>query len=169
MQTISIVGYTNAGKTSLFNLLTKKQKLAQNVLFATLDSAVGKMYLQKIQKEVFVSDTIGFIQNLPTRLIDAFKSTLMESINADVLLHVIDASDPTMQMKITIVENILQELGIGDKNKVYLFNKMDAAKINREEIKKQYIDFSPQFISVKNDEGIDELKKTIEKEVEENS
>ncbi len=168
MKTVSIVGYTNAGKTSLFNVLSGKKNLAQNVLFATLDSSVGKMYLQKLQKEIFVSDTIGFIQNLPTRLIDAFKSTLLESIHADILLHVIDTSDENMQNKVQVVEDILHELGIDKKEKIYVFNKMDEAKVGREEMIKQFSDFNPQFVSVKNEEGIERLKKTIEQGLFEN-
>src|SRR5437764_4178190 len=79
-KTVSIVGYTNAGKSSLFNLLTGKNKLAKNVLFATLASSVGKLYLEDLHKEVLITDTIGFIRDLPPLLISAFKSTLMESI-----------------------------------------------------------------------------------------
>ena len=94
LQTISIVGYTNAGKTSLFNILTHKKHVVENALFATLDSTVGEIYMQSLQKKVLISDTIGFIANLPPSLIEAFKSTLMESVHADIILHVIDASDP---------------------------------------------------------------------------
>ena len=121
-QTISIVGYTNAGKTTLFNALTGKKKRVENVLFATLESYVGKLYLPNIKKEVLISDTIGFIQNLPTLLITAFKSTLMESVHAEILLHVIDASDPDMYKKIETVENILEELEPGEEYRVLGLN-----------------------------------------------
>src|SRR5258706_12810210 len=83
LKTISLIGYTNAGKSSLFNLLTGKKTFVANELFATLDSSVGEMYIQKLQKEVLITDTIGFIRNLPMTLVSAFKSTLMESLNSE--------------------------------------------------------------------------------------
>lgn len=158
LETVSIVGYTNAGKTSLFNALTGKKKLAENQLFATLDSAVGKIYLPALQKEILVTDTIGFIKNLPPKLIQAFKSTLMESIHADILVHVIDASDEDMEKKISIVEKILEELQVDNKKKIYVFNKMDAANgINCEQISQQYNLFDPHFLSVKTGDGTEKL------------
>lgn len=167
LKTVSIVGYTNAGKTSLFNLLSKKQKLVENALFATLDSAVGQLYLPGLQSTVLISDTIGFIQNLPPQLIDAFKSTLMESVNADVLLHVIDITDPKMQEKITAVEEILTDLGVGDKKKIYVFNKIDALPNHDPlELQHQYNEHHPVFISVSNKQGITELTSQIEHAVE---
>ncbi len=164
LQTISIVGYTNAGKTSLFNRLSKKNKLAENALFATLDSSVGKMYLPGLQKEILLSDTIGFIRNLPTNLVEAFTSTLLESVSADVLLHVIDLSDPDMKNKINVVEDILRRIGVHTGKKIYVFNKLDVASdIEKEMLREQYDHYSPQFISVKTGEGIEELQKMIEK------
>lgn len=166
LQTVSIVGYTNAGKTSLFNLLTGKHKKAEDVLFATLDSAVGKMYLPLSQREILITDTIGFIKNLPPHLIEAFKSTLMESLHADILIHVIDASDPDMEYKIFVVERILQELGAQQKGRIYVFNKMDVADgIREEDIAAQYHEFSPIFLSVKNAQGIETLRTTIDQTI----
>ena len=156
--TVSIIGYTNAGKTTLFNSLTKKKKLAADVLFATLDSSVGKVYFPELKKEVLMTDTIGFIQNLPPALINAFKSTLMESMHADLLLHVIDVSDPLRDIKIEVVENILRDLGIQDKNMIYVFNKMDKA--NKDVIphlKEVYGQFNPQFVSSESRDGIESL------------
>jgi GTP-binding protein HflX len=157
-KTISIVGYTNAGKTTLFNKLTKKENLAKNVLFATLDSATGKLYLPESNKKLLISDTIGFIQNLPSSLIDAFKSTLMESMHADLLLHVIDASDQKIVKKIRTVEDILKELGIEEKKEIYVFNKTeDVHPSFIAELKEYYGQHQPQFISAKTGEGIKEL------------
>jgi GTPase len=167
IQSISIVGYTNAGKTSLFNYLTKRNKIVENALFVTLDSVTGKLYLPTLKKEVTVSDTIGFIKDLPTALIDSFKSTLLESINADLILHVIDIKDPEMDQKISLVNNILRELKVHSKKIVYVFNKIDAFKGDGQkilkEINEKYSRFSPQFISVTTDYGIKKLKKEVEK------
>ncbi len=162
LKTVSIVGYTNAGKTTLFNKLTKKEKLAKNVLFATLDSNVGKIYFHETQREILVSDTIGFIQNLPAELVEAFKSTLMESINADLLLHVIDVTDPKMYQKITIVEEILNDLGLQDKRKMYVFNKAENLIENVQTyLEENFKDKHPQFISARDGNNIDLLKKAM--------
>ncbi len=124
-QTVAIVGYTNAGKSSLLNALTKKGAYVADQLFATLDTRVGKLYLPQLQKEILLSDTIGFIQDLPPALIQAFKSTLSETIEADLLLHVIDINDSQLHMKIHVVEVILTQLGMADKPEIYVFNKID--------------------------------------------
>jgi GTP-binding protein HflX len=166
LKTASIVGYTNAGKSTLFNVLTRKNKIAKDVLFATLESTVGRMYVKELESNMLVSDTIGFIQNLPAKLIDAFKSTLMESIHASLLLQVIDASDEKMFEKIEVVENVLRELGINDKKRIFVFNKIDkAVGLNRERLLRMYSHFNPQFISVKTNEGIDMLKENINKAI----
>lgn len=163
LETVSIVGYTNAGKTSLFNYLTGKKKLAENQLFATLDSAVGKLYLPTLKKEILVTDTIGFIKNLPPKLIEAFKSTLMESIHADILLHVIDASDLEMEKKIEIVEKILEELAVENKQRIYVFNKMDMVDGQiKDMVLEKYSTYTPYFISVKSGEGIPLLEQNLE-------
>jgi GTP-binding protein HflX len=162
-KTISIVGYTNAGKTTLFNHLTRKKKKAADELFATLDSNIGNLWMEFERKGLLVSDTIGFIQNLPAKLVDAFKSTLMEAVYTDLLLHVIDASDPEMYTKIYTVENILEELGIADKEKMYVFNKID--KLTKTEILQlleQYKKYNPQCISASENIGFPELYKAIE-------
>lgn len=163
LQTVSIVGYTNAGKTSLYNLLTKKKNRVENSLFATLDASVGRMKLPYSKKEVLVSDTIGFIRNLPTTLIDAFNSTLLESIHSDVLLHVIDSSDDDIKRKIITVQNILKELNVYHKETIYIFNKIDSiSKEKCHELQQQYSVYSPVFISTKTGEGIDILCRLIE-------
>lgn len=169
IQSISIVGYTNAGKTSLFNYLTKRNKVVENALFVTLDSVTGKLYLPILKKEVTISDTIGFIKDLPPTLIDSFKSTLLESINADLILHVIDISDPNMSQKISVVTNILRELNVRTKKIIYVFNKIDAFAGNAEELLKRvnetYAKNTPQYISVTTDYGINKLLAEIEKQL----
>ena len=158
IKTVSIIGYTNAGKTSLFNILTKKNSYVKDELFATLDSTLGKLYIPDLHESILISDTIGFIQNLPTNLIDAFKSTLLESIQADLLIHVIDVSDEQFHEKIAVVEQILRDLHIENKPRILALNKIDIAKketlIERQGMKQIRI-------SAKNNEGIDTLKTAI--------
>jgi GTP-binding protein HflX len=162
-QTVSIIGYTNAGKSSLFNKLTGKKTEVQNALFVTLDSSTGKVIMPNSKTPILLSDTIGFIKNLPPDLIDAFKSTLMESIYADLLLHVIDITDDDIHRKIAAVEDILLSLGLRDKKRIYIFNKTDAMDgISKNAIEEQYHDFYPQFISVKENSGVEDVLKAIE-------
>ncbi|MFA6305527.1 MAG: GTPase HflX [Candidatus Gracilibacteria bacterium] len=141
LKTAAIVGYTNAGKSSLLNAMTNKGAYVADQLFATLSTRVGKLYIQPKNpndeapqptkyipgQEVLISDTIGFIQDLPPSLIQAFKSTLAETVEADMILHVIDVTDPHMHKKIEVVEDILRQLGVGDRRKIYVFNKIDMA------------------------------------------
>lgn len=168
-KTVSIVGYTNAGKSSLFNLLTNKGVLVQDALFATLDSSVSNVYVPQLEQEVLLTDTIGFIRNLPPRLIQAFKSTLMESIHADVLLHVVDVSDPEFEEKIYVVNNILRELGIYlEDTMMYVFNKIDQAPdIDTNELLEKHKRFTPIFISVKEQKGIDTVFENIARHIKE--
>lgn len=162
LPTISLVGYTNAGKTTLFNRMTGQHDLVENALFATLDSTVNKFYLKGFNKEVYLSDTIGFIKDLPPQLIEAFKSTLLEAIHADVILHVIDTSDPRMDEKIKTVEEILGEIGIDTKKQIFVFNKSElVAEEQKREILKRYSAYSPQCISAQKGEGIEELFVTL--------
>lgn len=162
LQTISLVGYTNAGKTSLFNVLTHKKNLVENALFATLDSAVGKMYIPELARLVVVSDTIGFIKDLPPELIEAFTSTLLESISANVVLHVIDAADKDLFEKIDVVEKILKDLGISEEKVVLVFNKIDAApKLNKQKIIERAAPSPYVFLSAITHEGVDTLFATI--------
>ena len=164
VMTVSIIGYTNSGKTSLFNVLTKKNKFSADKLFATLDSASGKIYFPDLKKEVLLTDTIGFIRNLPPNLIDSFKSTLLESVNADLILQVIDVSDKEMFLKIKVVEQILENLKLNLIPQIYVFNKTDAApEADKAKLKKQFINYNPQFISALNSTGIHILKEEIGK------
>ncbi len=162
LKTVSLVGYTNAGKSSLFNLLTGKNNVVEDALFATLDSTIGKLYIPQIKQEILLTDTIGFIRNLPPRLIKAFTSTLMEAIHADILLHVIDVSDGEFETKITVVNEILKDLGKNVDDSIYLFNKIDVAKgIDKEKVAEKYAQYAPLFISAKNGIGIAEIQKII--------
>jgi GTP-binding protein HflX len=165
LKTVSVVGYTNAGKSSLLNALTKKGAYVANALFATLDTHVGKIWIPTEDgrgKEILISDTIGFIQDLPPELIDAFRSTLDETVDADLLLHVIDVSDGHVHEKIIEVEDVLKKIEADKIPKIYVFNKMDLvkrkpAKINR----KEYAEFEPVFVSAHTGAGLSELKTLI--------
>lgn len=162
LKTVSIVGYTNAGKSSLLNALTKKDAYVANELFATLDTKIGRL-----SNDILLSDTIGFIQNLPPQLIDAFRSTLDETIDADLILHVIDASDPYMTEKISEVEAILDQLGVHETPKIYVFNKIDATKrLGKTKLIKEYKSFTPVFVSALKREGLEELKVMIGKQLQ---
>jgi GTP-binding protein HflX len=164
--TVSIIGYTNAGKTTLFNAISRKKDKVENAPFATLDSSVSSLYLQNVGKEIFISDTIGFIQDLPTMLIDAFKSTFMETINADILLHVIDSSDENIHLKINTVNQILESLNLESKQQIYVFNKTDKlSKSKRSNLSKKYHQNKHVFISAKNNQGVDKLVDVIETEL----
>lgn len=161
--TVSIIGYTNAGKTTLFNALSSKNNQVKNVLFATLDSSVGSLYLPNVGKEIFISDTIGFIQDLPTMLIDAFKSTLLETVNADILLHVIDSADKNVHLKIDTVNQILASIGLESKPQIYVFNKTDRiSTTRRDELSQKYHQNKQIFISAKNNQHVDQLVRIIE-------
>lgn len=123
---ISLVGYTNAGKSTLFNALVKARAYAADQLFATLDTTTRQLYLSELEGTVSLSDTVGFIRDLPHGLIDAFQATLQEAIDADLLLHVVDASNPDFPEQIAEVEKVLGEIGAGDIPQILIFNKLDA-------------------------------------------
>lgn len=163
LPTVSIVGYTNAGKTTLFNRLCSKSSAVNDALFVTLDSSVGSLYLPERMQEVFVTDTIGFIKNLPTELIDAFTSTLMETVHADLILHVIDSEDPLVWEKVAVVMEILKSIEAESKPIVFVLNKSDRVDEKKiHELKLRYADFHPQSMSAKSGEGTQSLIKTIE-------
>lgn len=166
LKTVSIVGYTNAGKSSLLNALTRKGAYVANALFATLDTRVGKLWLPEQNTTVLLSDTIGFIQDLPPDLISAFRSTLEETIEADILLHVIDVNDEHMHKKIEEVEGVLAQLGITDTPVVYVFNKIDLAKrIPRKTLEQKYKKHTPVFVSSLSGEGMEHLVQKIAEHV----
>ena len=128
--TISLVGYTNAGKSSLFNALVKARTYAADQLFATLDTTTRQLYLGESARSVSLSDTVGFIRDLPHGLIDAFAATLQEAADADLLLHVVDGAHPEYIEQIEQVQRVLEEIGAADVPQILVFNKLDAIEIN---------------------------------------
>ena len=162
---IALVGYTNAGKTALFNVLTGRDKLSEDILFATLSSTVGRLKGMGQDSNLLVSDTIGFIQNLPPSLIETFKSTLLDVIHADLILHIVDISDELRDRKIDVVNEIIHEIGAGKIPQLLVITKSDVLPEGRwgefEEVKKKYASLSPLFISSKEEINIQRLKKNI--------
>ena len=158
---IAIVGYTNAGKSTFLNKLTGADVLAEDKLFATLDPTTRKLKLPS-GNEVLLTDTVGFIRKLPHHLIEAFKSTLEEAKYADLILHMIDASNPEADTQMLIVYNTLRELGIEDKEVVSLYNKIDI--MPEDTILPR--DFHAEHtlkISAKTGEGLEEFKELVDK------
>lgn len=123
---ISLVGYTNAGKSTLFNALVKARAYTADQLFATLDTTTRQLYLGDTARSVSLSDTVGFIRDLPHGLVDAFAATLQEAADADLLLHVVDASSPDYLEQIEQVQRVLSEIGAADVPQILVFNKLDA-------------------------------------------
>lgn len=184
MVRLALVGYTNVGKSTIMNLLAKSDVLAENKLFATLDTTVRKVVIENVP--FLLSDTVGFIRKLPTQLIEAFKSTLDEVREADILLHVVDICAPDFEEQMKIVEKTLSDIGASDKPVYVIFNKVDAythtpydefslepkAKENRtlDELKNSWIanEKSPCiFISAKNKVNIEKLRNDLYKMVAE--
>ena len=128
---ISLVGYTNAGKSTLFNALVKARAYAADQLFATLDTTTRQLYLGELGRSVSLSDTVGFIRDLPHGLIDAFEATLQEAVDADLLLHVVDAANPNFPEQIAEVQRVLGEIGADQVPQVLVFNKTDALENER--------------------------------------
>ena len=181
---LALVGYTNVGKSTLMNLLSKSDVFAENKLFATLDTTVRKVVLENVP--FLLSDTVGFIRKLPTQLIEAFKSTLDEVREADILIHVVDISHPGFEEQMEVVENTLRDIKADNKPIYVIFNKVDAytyeeydefslepkGKNNRslEELKNSWITKEKTpciFISAKEKIGIDKLRNDIYKMVSE--
>ena len=181
---LALVGYTNVGKSTLMNLLAKSDVFAENKLFATLDTTVRKVVIENVP--FLLSDTVGFIRKLPTQLIEAFKSTLDEVREADILVHVVDISHPEFEEQMQVVENTLRDIGAANKPVYVVFNKIDAytweeydefsltppTKSNRslDELRNSWLaqEKTPCiFISAINKTGIEKLRHDIYKMVAE--
>ena len=184
MDRLALVGYTNVGKSTLMNTLAKSDVMAENKLFATLDTTVRKVVIENVP--FLLSDTVGFIRKLPTQLIEAFKSTLDEVREADILVHVVDISHPYFEEQMQVVESTLREIGAGDKPVYVVFNKVDLYKteeydiyslepkgkrnLTLEELKNSWIadEKSPCiFISATGKVGIEKLRNDLYKMVAE--
>lgn len=179
---VALVGYTNVGKSTLMNLLSKSEVFAENKLFATLDTTVRKVVIENLP--FLLADTVGFIRKLPTDLVDSFKSTLDEVREADLLLHVVDISHPDFEEQIRVVDNTLKELDAADKPTMIVFNKIDQYRwvekapddltpstqenISLEELKRTWmakLNENCVFISAKQKQNIDEFRETLYKTV----
>jgi len=177
---VALVGYTNVGKSTIMNLLSKSNVFAENKLFATLDTTVRKVTIQNLF--FLLSDTVGFIRKLPTQLVESFKSTLDEVREADILIHVVDISHKNFEEHIHVVKQTLQDIGAGDKPCILVFNKTDAfthvhkeeddltpvkrENLTLEEIKNTWmkgLNNPCLFISAQNKDNIEEFKKSIKK------
>jgi GTP-binding protein HflX len=139
MVQVALVGYTNVGKSTLMNQLSKSEVFAENKLFATLDTTVRKVVIGNLP--FLMSDTVGFIRKLPTHLVESFKSTLDETRESDVLVHVVDISHSNYEEQILVVEKTLEEIGAGDKPVIMVFNKID----NYSYVKKDEDDLTPEL------------------------
>lgn len=185
MVRVALVGYTNVGKSTLMNVVSKSQVFAENKLFATLDTTVRKVVIQNLP--FLLSDTVGFIRKLPTQLVDSFKGTLDEVREADLLLHVVDISHPNFEEHIASVEKVLGEIKSGDKPTIMVFNKIDAYSaepleeddLETQRTAKHYsleewkstwmnkVGNNALFISALNKENLEDFKKRVYDEVRE--
>lgn len=178
---VALVGYTNVGKSTLLNLLSKSEVLAENRLFATLDTTVRKVVFG--QMPFLLSDTVGFIRKLPHHLVESFKSTLDEVRESDILLHVVDVAHPQFEDHIKTVQQTLQEIGAGDKPTLMVYNKMDLYRercfddlldaATRKELETElrerllHANGENVFISAKSKEGIEELRERMTRLIKE--
>ena len=164
---ISLVGYTNAGKSTLFNALVKAKAYTADQLFATLDTTTRQLYLGEAGRSVSLSDTVGFIRDLPHGLIAAFQATLQEAVDADLLLHVVDAANPHFPEQIEQVQRVLAEIGAADIPQILVFNKLDALEKDRWPLQlEDMFDLDGQptprlFVSARDGEGLAALRRQL--------
>ena len=165
--TISLVGYTNSGKTTLFNALVKARAYAADQLFATLDTTTRQSYLGEADRSVSLSDTVGFIRDLPHGLIDAFEATLQEAADADLLLHVVDASNSDFPEQMAEVQRVLAEIGASDVPQLLVFNKLDAVPSEKQPVTlhDQYdqdgVAMERLFVSARSGAGLAQLRQSL--------
>lgn len=164
---MSLVGYTNAGKSTLFNALVKARAYAADQLFATLDTTTRQLYLGELGRMVSLSDTVGFIRDLPHGLVDAFQATLQEAVDADLLLHVVDFSSPDHLEQMAQVQQVLSEIGASDVPQLLVFNKLDAVASDQQPGLTQDLyeldgQLTPRiFISAQNNSGLTDLRQML--------
>ena len=164
---ISLIGYTNAGKSTLFNALVKAQAYAADQLFATLDTTTRQLYLGEAARSVSLSDTVGFIRDLPHGLVDAFRATLQEAVDADLLLHIVDAANPDFSLQIEQVQRVLTEIGADKVPQILVFNKIDAlAAVNSPLRQQDWFELDglqvPRiFVSARSGDGIAVLRSAL--------
>lgn len=158
---VSLVGYTNAGKSTLFNTLTKAGVYVANQLFATLDTTSRRLYLNDEVGSVVISDTVGFVRELPHQLVAAFRATLEETIHADLLLHVVDGSSDVRMEQIEQVNDVLREIGADHIPQILVWNKIDAADLQPGVERDEYDKISRVFISARSGAGLDLLRDAI--------
>ena len=164
---ISLVGYTNAGKSTLFNALVKARAYTADQLFATLDTTTRQLYLGDVGRTISLSDTVGFIRDLPHGLVNAFQATLQEAVDADLLLHVVDASNPNFPEQMVQVHRVLQEISAADIPQMLVFNKLDSLVPEQRPpfLEDQYevdgIVFPRIFVSARSGEGLDSLRRAL--------
>ncbi|WP_372826562.1 GTPase HflX [Polaromonas sp.] len=176
--TISLVGYTNAGKSTLFNALVKARAYAADQLFATLDTTTRQLYLGDAARSVSLSDTVGFIRDLPHGLVDAFAATLQEAADADLLIHVVDGANPDHLEQIEQVQRVLAEIGAAEVPQILVFNKLDALEKSRWplqlsdtfEVKDAFSDTGKRvervFVSAQTGEGLPLLRQLLARHVQ---
>ena len=164
---VSLVGYTNAGKSTLFNALVKARSYAADQLFATLDTTTRQLYLAQLGRTISLSDTVGFIRDLPHGLVEAFEATLQEAVDADLLLHVVDAASPSWPEQIDEVQRVLTDIGADGIEQILVFNKVDALPPQRQPLQAQdsYAMDGKQltrvYISAQRGLGLDALRQAI--------